>query len=230
MDRFYRRTSRNIVRDSRDKENFALRKFLIELVVVALIVGWILAKHLDLFSPWIPALCLVVLWHLLWDVGKALFQKSSVRYGSIKTLLATVFTCVIASIGFLVLAHNALGLLEKKEGMLNQESVSPKEPSPQPVAPKEIKKEPDLSGVSLAKPKANKPVARKTQSKNRPTTSKPPNCTSAPGSAAIRIENSSDTTISNNTLYTDDPCESIVDAKGLTRSTITGNEKRPVPK
>src|SRR5580700_9902111 len=48
-----------------------LRKFLIELVFVAILVGWIVAKFPEAITPWVPWLCLLVFWHLV----RELFPK-----------------------------------------------------------------------------------------------------------------------------------------------------------
>ena len=47
-----------------------LRKFLVELIVVAIIVGWAVAKFPNVVTPWIPWLCLVVVWHLIWELSR----------------------------------------------------------------------------------------------------------------------------------------------------------------
>lgn len=45
-----------------------LRKFFVELIVVAVIVGWAVTKFPEIVTPWMPWLCLVVVWHLAWEV------------------------------------------------------------------------------------------------------------------------------------------------------------------
>jgi hypothetical protein len=45
-----------------------LRKFFVELIVMAIIVGWAVAKFPDVMTRWIPWLCLIVFWHLSWEV------------------------------------------------------------------------------------------------------------------------------------------------------------------
>src|SRR5271157_4429242 len=52
--------------------------FIIELIVVALVVGWMLYSFPDIVGRYIPFLVLVVVWHLSWEI---------VKHDSVKALL-----------------------------------------------------------------------------------------------------------------------------------------------
>ena len=70
-----------------------LRKFFVELIVVAIIVGWAVAKFPDLITPWIPWLCLAVVWHLVWELS---------REGVVARWLRQKRTTMVYLIAFLV--------------------------------------------------------------------------------------------------------------------------------
>jgi hypothetical protein len=45
-----------------------LRKFVVELIVVAILVGWVVGKFPDAVTPRVPWLCFAVFWHPVWEV------------------------------------------------------------------------------------------------------------------------------------------------------------------
>ena len=55
-----------------------VRKFLIELIVVGIVVGWVVARFPDALTPWIPWLCMAVLWHLAWEIAKGHGVKGAI--------------------------------------------------------------------------------------------------------------------------------------------------------
>jgi hypothetical protein len=52
-----------------------VRKFFVELVVVAAIVGWAVTKFPEIMTPWIPWLCLAVFWHLIWEYSRPFWVR-----------------------------------------------------------------------------------------------------------------------------------------------------------
>lgn len=76
------------------------RKFIVELVVVGIVVGWAVSAFLDALTPYIPWLILVIVWHLTWELfGQRTLRHAFVRFGTGKNVaIAYVLAFVVGGI------------------------------------------------------------------------------------------------------------------------------------
>lgn len=147
-----------------------LRKFLIELVVVAVIVGWAVAEFPEVLTLWIPWLSLLVVWHLVWenlpkDRIKDHFSNLQGKRKAARILLAVLIVVIVSGAviwGVRVGTRN-LELAEKSKehnkvhdkGNEAAKSDRPSSPVPQAGTP-ESNPQPALA-TRPVKPKPNSP-------------------------------------------------------------------------
>jgi hypothetical protein len=128
-----------------------LRKFFIELIVVAVIVGWAVTKFPDVMTPLVPWLCLILFWHFALEV---LTRKRTRDFFSrlrgkrfVLGVLAGFIAIVLLSFLVVWCARAATRKLETAESAKEGRSVSP------PVPPnEESKPQPKLNPQTPSKP------------------------------------------------------------------------------
>jgi uncharacterized membrane protein (Fun14 family) len=134
-----------------------LRKFFVELIFVGVIVGWAVTKFPEIVTPWVPWLCLAVVWHLAWEV----LPRQRIRgfFSSLQGkrfalgILAALITTALLSVFVLWATGVATSKLEVAEKAKEERTVpsndgntpnqpqgptqarSPSQPSNQPSTP-----------------------------------------------------------------------------------------------
>jgi len=132
-----------------------LRKFLIELVVVGIIVGWAVAEFLDALTPWIPWLCMAVLWHLTWEIAKGRRVKRTithiVRGRSVMVLYTLAFLVGgLLSVAYFWSVNAVLSRVARKEQFLTTQKARSPLSTQSPLSPQSIAEQNKIGNPALS--------------------------------------------------------------------------------
>jgi hypothetical protein len=135
-----------------------LRKFLVELIVVAVLVGWAVAKFPEILTPSIPWLCLTVFWHLTWELARESrvsgWLKSDQRRMFVVYIIAFVIGGAVST-AVVWSAKRGAGKLAILEGARERQEQNSETVSNRPATPL-----PSTVGMA-AQPKHNESAASK---------------------------------------------------------------------
>lgn len=148
-----------------------LVKFLVELVVVALIVGWLLMTYPELIAPFMPWLALALLWHLTWEYVLQwkpikVMASTAVKKAGKMSLIGFLVVGVFTSFIYWYSIKKGLDVLASHHHLATTPPESAKGTvPPQPAIPLEQSEQEKLAAVPKTMPTKSKddPIGRLSQ-------------------------------------------------------------------